>query len=163
MTGGGSSSPDWFYLAVIEKNQLVGWNIIGVLFKLERPGYFGISFAVLPTWRPEILVFKVKAGVNFISMKSLKGKYLPFLAKFSHCCCEAPRIFFNFFLHTINVYVPENNWWKFYEHIWHLCHFRVWGLLVPPAVICEPCFHPSPIGLNKEIYYWEFLVLLKEL
>ena len=87
----------------------MGWNIIGLLFKLEHPGYFGTSFAVLPPWRPEILAFKVEAGVNFISMKSLKGKNLPFFANFLTAAVKLPEFFFNFFLHTIKVYVPENN------------------------------------------------------
>ena len=93
MEGGGSSSPHRFYLAVTEKNQLVGWNIIGLLFKLERPGYFGTSFVDLPPGRPELLASKVKAGVNFISMKSLKGKNLPFFANFLTAAVKLPELF----------------------------------------------------------------------
>ena len=83
-------------------------NIIGLLFKLERPGNFGISFVVLPPWGPELCTFKVGACVDFISIKSLKGKNFLFHANFLTADVKLPDFFQNFFCSlTQSIYSRE--------------------------------------------------------
>ena len=83
-------------------------NIIGLLFKLERPGHFGTSFVVLPPWGPELCTFKVGACVDFISIKSLKDENFAFLAKFLIAAVKLPEFFFPLFSsHTGSIYPKE--------------------------------------------------------